>query len=245
MKALTALWLLLRGALHLLGGWWTIRTTFGRSTQAERQARVQRWAREFLRLWRIELRVHGQPPAHGPVLLVANHISWLDILVLHAAGFCRFVSKAEVHHWPVVGTLATAAGTLYIERTSARDALRVVHHMRDALVAGDVVAVFPEGTTSDGQTLLPFHANLLQAALSAAAPVQPVALTFIDAATGQPSLAPMYVGDQSLLGSVWRTLTTPGLCAVVRYGQPQSPQGRGRRVWATDLREQIAHMRGP
>ena len=90
MKALTALWLLLRGALHLLGGWWTIRTTFGRSTQAERQARVQRWAREFLRLWRIELRVHGQPPAHGPVLLVAHSLgciltAWWAAHTRHAA----------------------------------------------------------------------------------------------------------------------------------------------------------------
>lgn len=243
MRALTALWLLLRGGAHLLSGWWTIRTRFAGLTQTEREARVQQWAREFLRLWHIELEVRGQPPSRGPLLLVTNHISWLDILLLHAAGFCRFVAKSEVRRWPVIGVLATGAGTLYIERASRRDALRVVHHMKDALLRGEVVAVFPEGTSSDGAALLPFHANLIQAAISANAPVQPAALRFVDARTGQSSLAPIYVGEQTLLGSIWRTLTAPGLRAVLSYGQPQWPQGRQRRAWADDLRTQVQTLR--
>ena len=243
MRAFTALWLLLRGGAHLLSGWWTIRTRFPSLSQAEREAEVQRWARGFLRVWRIDLQVRGTPPAQGPLLLVANHISWLDILVLHAAGFCRFVSKADIKDWPVIGMMATQAGTLYIARDSRRDALRVVHHMRDALLRGEVVAVFPEGTTSDGLTLLPFHANLIQAAISAESPVLPVALEFIDSRSGQMSTAPMYIGEQTLIESVWRTLTTPGLRAVVSYGEPQSPAGRERREWAAELRESVAALR--
>ena len=243
MKSLTALWLLLRGGAHIAGGWWTIRTRFPKLSQAEREAEVQRWARNFLRVWRIGLDVRGAPPKDGPLLLVVNHISWLDILVMHAAGFCRFVSKSDVKRWPVIGMLATGAGTLYIERASRRDALRVVHHMRDALLRGEVVAAFPEGTTSDGMLLLPFHANLIQAAISAHAPVLPVALQFIDGRSGQPSLAPIYIGDQTLVGSIWRTLTTPGLRAVVSYGQPQSPEGRERRAWAAELRAAVAQLR--
>ena len=243
MKSLTAFWLLLRGGAHIAGGWWTIRTRFPRLTQSQREAEVQRWARGFLRVWRIELQVRGTPPAQGPLLLVANHISWLDILVLHAAGYCRFVAKADVQGWPVIGRMASAAGTLYIARDSRRDALRVVHHMRDALLRGEVVAVFPEGTTSDGLTLLPFHANLIQAAISAESPVLPVALEFIDRRSGQMSTAPMYIGDQTLIESVWRTLTTPGLRAVVSYGEPQSPAGRERREWAAELRESVAALR--
>ena len=243
MKSLTAFWLLLRGGAHIAGGWWTIRTRFPRLTQSQREAEVQRWARNFLRVWRIDLQVRGTPPAQGPLLLVANHISWLDILVLHAAGFCRFVSKADIKDWPVIGMMATHAGTLYIARDSRRDALRVVHHMRDALLRGEVVAVFPEGTTSDGLTLLPFHANLIQAAISAESPVLPVALEFIDSRSGQMSTAPMYIGDQTLIESVWRTLTTPGLRAVVSYGEPQSPAGRERREWAAELRESVAALR--
>ena len=243
MKSLTALWLLLRGGAHIAGGWWTIRTRFPKLTQSQREAEVQRWARDFLRVWRIDLEVRGTPPKDGPLLMVVNHISWLDILVMHAAGFCRFVSKADVKDWPVIGMMATGAGTLYIERDSRRDALRVVHHMRDALVRGEVVAVFPEGTTSNGITLLPFHANLIQAAISAHAPALPVALQFIDSRSGAMSTAPMYIGEQTLLESVWRTLTAPGLRAVVSYGEAQSSEGRERREWAAELREAVGALR--
>ena len=243
MKSLTAFWLLLRGGAHIAGGWWTIRTRFPKLSQAEREAEVQRWARNFLRVWRIGLDVRGAPPKDGPLLLVVNHISWLDILVMHAAGFCRFVSKADVKDWPVIGMMATGAGTLYVARDSRRDALRVVHHMRDALVRGEVVAVFPEGTTSNGITLLPFHANLIQAAISAHAPALPVALQFIDSRSGAMSTAPMYIGEQTLLESVWRTLTAPGLRAVVSYGEAQSSEGRERREWAAELREAVGALR--
>ena len=89
----------------------------------------------MLALLGVRLELRGRPPAAGPVLLVANHISWLDILVMHAARYCRFVSKADVKHWPLIGTLATGGGTIYIERESRRDALRVVHHMAESLQA--------------------------------------------------------------------------------------------------------------
>jgi len=177
------------------------------------------------------------------VLLVANHISWLDIVVMHAARHCRFVSKGDVHHWPVVGSLADAAGTLYIERESRRDAMRVVHHMAERLQAGDVLAVFPEGTTGDGAHVMPFHANLIQAAIAAGAPVQPVALHFADQVTRSLSFAPCYVGDDTLLQSLWRTLTTPNLEAVVSFGLPQTANGRDRRTWATDLRAAVVELR--
>ena len=245
MRSLTAGWLLLRGVAHAAGGWWTVRRRFGGLSQAEREARVQQWARRFLQLWRIELQVQGAPPRGGPVMLVVNHISWLDILVLHAAGYCRFVAKSEVRHWPLIGRLASGAGTLYIERASRRDALRVVHHMKDALLRGEVLAAFPEGTTSNGSALLPFHANLIQAAISAQAPVQPVGLSFVEARTGAISLAPSYVGDESLLASVWRTLRTPGLRAVVRYGAPQPAHERERRAWAAELRQAVEALRSP
>ena len=243
MKALRAAWLLLRGLAHMLSGWWTIRRRFPHLDAAGRERCVQQWAHRFLTLWRIDLQVIGQPPAHGPVLLVANHISWLDILVLHAAGYCRFVSKAQVRHWPIIGPLATGAGTLYIERESRRDALRVIHHMGQALARGEVVGVFPEGTTSDGSGVLPFHSNLLQAALSAGAPALPVGLRFVDAASGQSSRAPIYVGDDSLVGSLWKTLTAPPLRAIVHYGQPQPCAGQERRAWAEQLRQAVADLR--
>jgi 1-acyl-sn-glycerol-3-phosphate acyltransferase len=228
---------------HAIAGWFTIVFVFPRLDPTGRAQRVQAWARTMLRLLGTDLRVEGTPPAAGPMLLVANHISWLDILVIHAARHCRFVAKSDIRHWPMIGTLATGGGTLYIERASRKDALRVVHQMVSALDAGEILAVFPEGTTSDGRSLLPFHANLIQAAVASGAPVQPVALKFVDA-LGVMSLAPCYVGDDTLLGSVWRMLAGGRLTAVVRYGTPETAGGRDRRAWAAALRERVQALRG-
>ena len=236
MNALRAGWRLVRALGHGLSGWATIVFLFPRMGEPQREAAVQAWAQRMLQ-------VRGSAPAHGPLMLVANHISWLDILVLHAARHCRFVSKSDVRHWPLIGRLATGAGTLYIERESRRDALRVVHRMAESLRAGEILAVFPEGTTSDGVSLLPFHANLIQAAISADAPVLPVGLDFIDAATGRTSLSPCYIDDDTLVGSLWRALTGPPLSAVVTYGEPQRSEGRDRRAWARDLRSAVGALR--
>ena len=243
MNALRAGWRLVRALLHAIGGWATIVFVFPRMTQPQRDATVQVWARRMLDLLGVGLQVRGNAPQHGPVMVVANHISWLDILVLHAARHCRFVAKSDVRHWPLIGRLATGGGTLYIERESRRDAMRVVHRMAESLRSGDILGVFPEGTTSDGVSLLPFHANLIQAAISADAPVLPVGLDFIDNATGRISLSPCYIDDDTLVGSLWRTLTGPPLSAVVSYGQPQRAGGRDRRAWARDLRTAVGALR--
>ncbi|MFC5520404.1 lysophospholipid acyltransferase family protein [Polaromonas jejuensis] len=243
MKLLGLVWKLLRALVHAVCGFWTIKTVFHKLEQVEQEARVHAWAAHMLRIVDIRLEVLGTPPAAGPMLLVANHISWLDILVMHAARHCRFVSKSDVKGWPFVRTLADGAGTLYLERESRRDAHRVVVQMAERLRAGDILAVFPEGTTGDGITLKPFHANLIQAAIEASVPVQPVALKFIDAATGATSFAPSYVDDETLMGSIWRTLTAHGLKAVVTFGAPQESQGKNRREWSHALRKEIEHLR--
>ena len=157
----------------------------------------------------------------------------------------RFGASPAVASWCIAlsGTLSTGAGSLYIERERRRDALRVVHHMTEALRNGDLIGVFPEGTTSDGRGLLPFHANLLQASISSGAPVLPAALRFADAATGETSQAPRYIDDDSLLTSLWNTLRAPPLLAIVRFGEPQDPHGRDRREWAHSLHEDVQQLR--
>jgi 1-acyl-sn-glycerol-3-phosphate acyltransferase len=216
---------------------------FPRLTKAGRHRRIQAWARTLLKRLDVELKVVGAPPQQGPLLLVSNHISWVDILALHAACQCRLVAKADVQQWPVIGTLATGGGALYVQRESRRDAMRVVDRMAQALQDGDILAVFPEGTTSDGDSVLPFHGNLIQAAITANAPVQTVALRFVDAASGTTSHAVSYMGDESLVGSIWRTLRARDKCAVLAFGTTQRADGRDRRAWAKDLREEIVAMR--
>ena len=242
MRALRAVWRLCWVVVHLICGLWIIHRVFPRLSQLEQEARVQAWAITMLDRLALQLVVYGKPSA-GPALLAANHISWADILVVHAVRHCRFISKADVKQWPIVGTLATAAGTLYISRESPRDAMRVVHHMVECLQAGDVLAVFPEGTTGNGSALLPFHGNLLQAAIVAKVPVQPVALSFTDATTGERSFAPCYIGDDTLVQSLWRTLCADRVQAVLQFGEPEESNGRDRRQWALDLRETIAGLR--
>ena len=243
MAGLRGAWRLLRAVQHALHGWLVIVLLFPRWPPLQRQEAVQAWALKMLKVLGIALDVRGHPPAAGPMLLVANHISWLDILVMHAARHCRFVSKSDVKHWPVIGTLATGAGTLYIERSQRRDAMRVVHRMAQSLKAGEIVAVFPEGTTSDGRGLLPFHANLLQAAISAGAPAQPLALRYVDRASGEDSGAPLYIGDDTLLASVWRTVAGRPFVAQVRFGEPEQAAGRDRRQWAQELHDVVANLR--
>ena len=243
MNLLAACWKLLRALAHIAHGLFTVLWVFPRLTPAQQQLRVQVWSMGLLQRLAVQLVVRGQPVANGPALLVANHISWLDISALHAARYCRFVSKADVKAWPLIGALATGAGTLFIERESRRDAMRVVHHMSERLSAGEVLAVFPEGTTSDGTHLLPFHANLIQAAVASDTPVQPIALRFIDRASGRVSLAPCYIDDDTLVGSVWRTLCTPGIAVVLTFGELQFANGRSRREWAHDLKAEVERLR--
>ena len=242
-RHLRAGWRLLRLLVHALWGLWLVAWRFPRLSSDQQQARVQAWSLGLLTCAGITLQLRGRPQRAGPVLLVANHHSWLDIPVLHAARYCRFISKSDLQDWPIVGTLATAAGTLYIRRESRRDALRMVTSMRDALLAGEVLAVFPEGQTGDGRALLPFHANLLQAALDAGAPVQPVGLRFLEGIGGATSDAPSFVGDESFLGSVWRTLKAPGITAVVHFGAPERALGRDRRAWSQALHAAVDALR--
>lgn len=242
---LKAVWKLARVVSYVLWGAWLVATRLPRMTPLQKEERIRAWSLALLEKFAIQVVVHGTPPVQGPLLLVANHISWLDIVVMLAARPCRFVSKADIKHWPLVGAMVSAGGTLFIERESRRDAMRVVHHMAEQLSAGDVLAVFPEGTTSDGVSLLPFHANLFQAAIAVNAPVMPVAISYVDAATGMLSLAPCYVGDDTMRQSLWRTLKARPLRVVLTYGEAQLAQGRDRRTWAADLRTEVIRLRAP
>ena len=231
-------------ALHIVRGLYIVYLRLPHMSRLQRHAQVQQWSAELLRRCGVSLQVCGQlaTPANGAgLLLVANHISWLDIEALHAVCFCRFVAKSEVEQWPVVGTLANSAETIYLQRTSRRDTFRVLDGIAESLRSGDVVAVFPEGTTSDGRTLLPFYANLLQAPIDANAAVQPVALQFFDKA-GRISLAPCYIGDDTLLASIWRTLRTQGLVVRVTFGTAQLPDGRTRQQLAQAMHDAVGQM---
>jgi len=164
---------------------------------------VKRWSARLLRILKVQARVDGElAMAAGNVLVVANHVSWLDIFVLNAHHPVRFVAKAELARWPVVSRMIRGAGTVFIERGRRRDTHRVNQKMARVLADGDVVAIFPEGTTTHGGDVLPFKSSLLQPIVEAAGHVQPVAIRY-RTSDGSMAMAPTYVGDTSFAESFW------------------------------------------
>ena len=238
-RTLRAVFRLARVVGHGLHGLAIVGLWYPTLNEAGRHARIAWWAAGLLRALGMRLQVQDNPRP-GAKLIVANHVSWLDIMAIHAVcPQARFVSKADVRRWPLVNRLVDAAGTLYLERENRRDALRVVHQMADALAIGQTVAVFPEGTTSDGRTLLPFHANLLQAAIVQAIPVQPVALRYADAE--QPiSAATRYVDNVSLARSLWWLACGEGLVVHVHLLPALGSAHAERRALAARARQAIA-----
>ncbi|HUG23834.1 lysophospholipid acyltransferase family protein [Piscinibacter sp.] len=237
MRGLLAVWRILCSVVHLLHGVLICAFVFPFVGPQQQARRVGWWSARMLRMLGVSLRVDGMPRG-GATLVVANHISWLDILAINAACPVRFVSKADVRHWPLIGWLVAAAGTLFIERERKRDALRVVHQVAQALKQGHTVALFPEGTTTEGHALLPFHANLFQAAISTGTPVQPVVLRFSDA-DGPISAAAAYVGDMNLLESLWAIVTARQLSARVTWLLAEGTEHADRRALAEHMRRQI------
>jgi 1-acyl-sn-glycerol-3-phosphate acyltransferase len=243
MRRLRALARLAHAVGHGLHGLAIVLFAFPSLDLAGRRERIRWWSTKMLAVLGIAFECEGTPLRRA-CLIVVNHVSWLDIMAVHAVvPEARFVAKADVKGWPLVSRLVDAAGTLYLERERKRDALRVVHVIAEALAGGQVVAIFPEGTTSTGHGLLPFHANLLQAAIATATPVQPVALRFADATDGV-SVAVEFIGDTSLLTSLWRTSCGDGVRVRLTFLPPRASGGVERRALAELLRADIATALG-
>jgi 1-acyl-sn-glycerol-3-phosphate acyltransferase len=190
---------------------------------------VQRVATRTLRLLCVDVVVRGaRPAAHGPLLVVANHVSWLDVYALNTIAGSRYVAKSEVATWPLAGGIACGFRTFFIRRASCRDAARVKDQVAAALRDGERVVVFPEGTTTDGAAVGRFHAALFQAAIDARVPVQAVAIRYRQAdGTGEPAAA--FVGDMTFLASLRRVLRRPQITAELTFGAIVHTDGRTRR----------------
>ena len=155
----------LRLVFHLLRGMVIVALRFSHVTPARRAGMTRRWSIKMLRICGMRLVVHNDGARlDASALVVGNHVSWLDIYAVNAWRPTPFVSKAEVRQWPVVGWLAEKLDTVFLQREKRTEAMRIMHEMAERLRTGGLMCVFPEGTTSDGQELLPFHANLFQAA---------------------------------------------------------------------------------
>lgn len=195
----------------------------------------QWWNRHLLQILGIRVRVRGAAVPGGH-LAVANHVSWLDISLIAACGPTRFVSKAEVRHWPIAGWLANAAGTFYLAR-GKHGTRPLLNKLRPYLQSGGTLTIFPEGTTTTGDSVLPFHARLFGAAIEAQRPVQPMALRYGRTEDGE-ALAP-YVGDDVLLFHILALLRSPGFDAELTYLPPIEPADLDRSQLAQAARAAI------
>jgi 1-acyl-sn-glycerol-3-phosphate acyltransferase len=197
----------------------------------QRDRIITAWSRQLLGILGVRPQVAALPTLTGGALLVCNHVSWLDIYLIHAARRVHFVSKAEVRGWPVAGWLAHKSGTLFIERGRRADTARVNAEMRALIQGGAQVAVFPEGTTSDGLGLRRFLPSLLQPAVELNCPTVPAALRYrtLDNAY---SAAPAYIDEISLWQSLLQIVSEPGLIAELHFGEPILPTGHRRDLAA-------------
>jgi 1-acyl-sn-glycerol-3-phosphate acyltransferase len=220
-------------ALGLLGGV-LVALSMPVLTRRGRGRAVRGWFRTLLRLAGVRLRVVGDrrlSPRPG-TLVVANHVSWLDIPAMLATEPLRVVAKTDVRDWPVIGMMAARAGTLFIDRRRLRRLPVTVADMATSLRDGHSVLVFPEGSTWCGRTQGRFYPAAFQAAIDAGAPVRPVALRY-RLADGALTTAAAFLGDETLLSSVLRVVRTRGLVVEVEAGPVADARGAARRSMAT------------
>lgn len=233
---------LARIGLHLLWGAATVALVYPWASLGVRRALKKRWSRQLLDTLGIHLKKVGAGGTAGipSGMLVANHISWLDIFVINALAPAAFVSKNEVRDWPLIGWLCAKTETIFLERGSRAAAQRtretMIGHLRGA---GTHVSVFPEGTTTAGDRVLPFHAALFQSAIDAGVSIVPLALRYVDPA-GNLSRAPAYDGDVSLLQCLLTIVRSGGLAAEVRILAPLDSAQADRRHLAARCHHAIA-----
>ena len=238
MIRLRLAWRLARVIVHLLAGLATCALVFPWASRRLRDAATRRWSRRLLAICNV--RVEGAPgvPVLDHALFVANHISWLDIFVINSLYPCRFVAKAEIRAWPVLGWLAAAAGTVFIARGNRRELRHIFQGIVAVLGQGERVAFFPEGTVAQQGTVLPFHANLFEAAVDARVAVQPCALAYLDAA-GNWHRGVDYTGDVSFVDSILTILKGSPVRARLACLTPLEGSGAHRRELAQAAHDAI------
>lgn len=205
----------------------------------ERRARwVQETCVRVLRSMDIECHVEGQVPTHG--LVVANHLSYLDIVILSAAMPCFFVAKAEIDTWPYFGKAARAGGTIFINRSSVASAERVADIISERLKLAVPVLFFPEGTSTDG-TMLRFRSRLFEPGIVSGAPITAASIRYV-ISDGTPERELCWYGDESFAPHLLKTLDSPGFHAQLHFGAPRVYADR--RVAADETFAEIVVMRG-
>lgn len=230
---------LARILIHLIEALATCALVFPWVGTGRRNARIQNWSRRLLKICGVTVARPSGVPALHHALIVANHVSWLDIFVINAIHPCRFVAKSEIREWPVLGWLTEQAGTVFIARGSRRELRHVFKGIVAALQMDARVAFFPEGTTAPQGTVLPFHANLFEAAVDARVKVQPYALRYV-AADGTLHPAVDFTGDTTFAQSVMAILSSGAIRAELTCLVPIDAADAHRRELASQAHNAVS-----
>jgi 1-acyl-sn-glycerol-3-phosphate acyltransferase len=222
-----------------------LRLAFPRSGPARRRALVGWWSAKLVRIMGLATRVSGPAPEAGEIgaMIAANHVSWLDIFVISSVRSTRFIAKSEIRDWPMAGWIVERAGTLFIRRERRRDTARINELVHAALARGDCVGLFPEGTTSEGDTLLKFHSSLFEPAVVNRAHVHPCAIRYEN---GDGSLCRQmaFAGELSFMQSLGLAIRQRGVVAKIAFAPAIETAGKGRREVAQAAEDAVASLLG-
>ena len=244
-KYWTRAWLWMQVWCHVISGLLTLSLKFPFVGQKVKDGQIKSWSRRLLLIFGINLKVVncGCLPS-TPFLLAANHISWMDIHAINAFRPIRFVAKSDVESWPVFGWMAKQLGTVFIRRDSARHG-RQVASMVSKVLEIESICIFPEGTSTIGEDVLPFRPNLFESAVLADVPVFSLAISYRSAESGARSTAPAFVGDMGLLESMANILRSPGLIVELTFLPPpiqSSAEPKDRKLLALYSQEAISTL---
>jgi 1-acyl-sn-glycerol-3-phosphate acyltransferase len=207
--------------------------------RSARDRAITVWSQGLLKILNLQVQIVGHPPKQQGCLIVGNHISWLDIHIIHAILPARFVAKSEIRSWPVFGWIAQQSGTLFIRRHSHQDAAKIVGVVSDCMHQGDLICCFPEGTTSSGHHVLAFKGSLLQAAIDAEVNVQPLMLRYVDE-QGEVDVRMAFIGDDTIVQSLAKILCIRQPKVVIKFLVQISSQGHDRKSLSNATHDAIS-----
>ena len=222
-----------------------LRLVFPRASPARRRALVGWWSAKLVRIMGLVTQVRGPAPdaAESGAMIASNHVSWLDIFVISGVRSTRFIAKSEIRDWPFTGWIVERSGTLFIRRERRRDTARINELVHAALHRGDCVGLFPEGTTSEGDTLLKFHSSLFEPAVVNRAHVHPCAIRY-ENADGSLCRQMAFAGELSFTQSLALAIRQRGVVARISFAAPIDTAGQSRREVAQAAQNSVASLLG-
>lgn len=231
---------IIRLAIHLAYGM-LLAIIYPHLHHAKQRRALKNWSKQLLAIFNIGIQIEGQQPTRSEsgCLIIANHVSWLDIFVVNAIHPSRFIAKSEVREWPIIGWLCKRSGTIFIDRALRQNTSATNLRISLLLGRGTCVGLFPEGTTTDGKQVGHFHSSLIQPAIDANAKIFPIALRYQDD-DGETNASAPFIGDTTLVQSIWRIIRCSHLNALVVFTPALSTADAGRRVLARAAQDSIA-----